>query len=105
MKKIKLTKSKFALVDDEDFDYLNQWKWHYTGTGYAGRKIYPNGRYDQKMLYLHRVIMQTPVGLDVDHIDHDRLNNQKSNLRNCTRTDNLKNRKMKVKRKRLFGGE
>lgn len=84
MKLITLTQGLFAMVDDDDFDHLNQWKWHAqkTKTGfYAARTI--------KKIMMHRVIMKTPVGMDVDHIDHVTLNNQKSNLRNCTRSQNV----------------
>jgi surfactin synthase thioesterase subunit len=53
MKQIHLTQGKFALVDDEDFDWLNQWKWHYD-KGYADRTV------DGKHIYMHRAIMNTP---------------------------------------------
>lgn len=41
---------------------------------------------------MHRLIMNTPIGLTVDHIDHDGLNNQKTNLRNCTMKENSMNK-------------
>jgi phenylalanyl-tRNA synthetase alpha subunit len=94
MKGIELTQGKVALVDDEDFDYLNQWKWHAarqrTGRFYAKRGKSIDGHV--KNIWLHRIIMKTPPGLTVDHIDHDGLNCQKSNLRNCTISQNSKNR-------------
>ena len=39
MKKVKLTRGKYALVDDEDFEYLNQFKWFIQSNGYAGRDM------------------------------------------------------------------
>lgn len=86
MKEIKLNKGYVALVDDEDFDYLNQFKWCVLKTNYT---IYAK-RSGNKLM--HRVIMNTPEGMTVDHIVHNGLNNQKSNLRNCTRSINQLNR-------------
>ena len=94
MKEIKLTQGKVALVDDVDYDVLNQFKWfaHKGGddnTYYAGRSIKINGNY--KQIWMHRIIMETPNNLQVDHIDHNGLNNQRSNLRNCTHHQNHMN--------------
>jgi hypothetical protein len=91
MKEIKLTQGKVALVDDEDFEYLNQWKWHAhkdrLNYWYAIRTV------SGKRIPMHRQIMNTPKDRQVDHIDHNGLNNQRSNLRNCTRSQNQMNRK------------
>ena len=79
------------MVDDEDYDKLTQYKW-YT----SGNNKYPcAARYDKQhgSIYMHREIMETPSGLVTDHIDHNRLNNQKANLRNCTVSQNLQNMK------------
>ncbi|MCK9282549.1 MAG: HNH endonuclease [Melioribacteraceae bacterium] len=94
MKKIKLTQGKFALVDDEDFEYLNQFKWcaHKAFDNYyAIRHVTIDNR--QRELQMHRVIMKTPKGKVTDHIDHNGLNNQKSNLRICTARENCCNSK------------
>jgi hypothetical protein len=91
MKEIKLTQVKVALVDDEDFEYLNQFKWaaHKSGkTFYAD--AHERGNHDH-IIKMHRLIMNTPSHLEVDHIDHNGLNNQKVNLRNCTRSENIRN--------------
>jgi len=96
MKEIELTKGKIAIVDDEDFEWLSQWSWCYaeknTGSpiGYAKRGFKLNGR--SKLLKMHREIMKAPPELQVDHIDGNTLNNQKSNLRICTRNQNNINR-------------
>ena len=93
MKEIQLTQGKVALIDDEDFDYLNQWKWCAVKgrkTYYAKRSIYPAGIH--KMQALHRVIMNTPGDMEVDHKDHNGLNCQKHNIRNCTHSQNRANR-------------
>ena len=99
MKLIKLTQGKFAKVDDEDFEYINQWKWHAQKDRngyYACRGVF-NGKNMSKVM-MHRIINKTPLGLVTDHIDHDTLNNQKNNLRSCTQAQNTAN-KSKHKKK------
>lgn len=87
MKKIKLTQGKFALVDDEDFEWLNQWKWTYDGNnGYAKRNI------KDKKLYMHRLILNTPKGKVSDHKNGNKLDNRKINLRICTYSQNGMNK-------------
>lgn len=73
-KTIILSQGKLAIVDDDDFEWLNQWKWSYLPGGYAVRVI------RDKMIYLHRVIMGNPIQ-KVDHINGNRLDNRKENLR------------------------
>lgn len=92
MKEIRLTQGEIAFVDDEDFEYLNQWEWHtvkYKYTNYARRRPLINGKLTT--INMHRQIMKTPINMEVDHIDHNGLNNQKSNLRNCTHRQNAMN--------------
>lgn len=91
MSKIALTKGKFALVDDEDFDWLNQWKWSLNGNGYAVRTAkVSRGLFTVQRM--HRVIMNAPDGLHVDHINGDKLDNRRLNLRLCTSQQNSFNR-------------
>ena|SRR5258708_10628396 len=96
MKLLKLTQGKFSLVDDEDFDNFNKFKWcacwnPSPKSFYARRSIYP-GNNKQLSIFLHREIMKAPKGMDVDHINHDGLDNRKENLRVCTRSQNMGNR-------------
>jgi hypothetical protein len=90
MKLIPLSQGKFAQVDDEDYNYLMQWKWFYS-RGYALRGIWRNENGKQSRIWMHRLIMHTPQELEVDHINGDGINNQKYNLRNCTREQNFRN--------------
>ena len=91
MKTIKLRGSGITLVDDEDYEYLNQWKW---SLHKVNKKYYYAERYfNHKTIPMHKYLMKTPKGMVVDHIDHNGLNNQKSNLRNCTSKENFLNRK------------
>ena len=91
MKKIKLTQGKFALVDDEDFEYLNKYKWFCLNKRYACTNKNVNKK--RNAILMHRLIMNlTDRKIEVDHKDHNGLNNQKNNLRKCTHQENLKNR-------------
>jgi hypothetical protein len=92
MKQIPLTQGKFALVDDDDYDYLIKFNWFLNNTGYASRNS-PRGSGKRKQIMMHRVIMCTPDELVCDHKDGDKLNNQKQNLRNCSYSDNSRNMK------------
>lgn len=89
MKQIKLTKNKFALVDDEDFEWLNQWKWWTDHRGYAVRDV--GGRKDKKRILMHRFINVTPKGYHTDHINHNKLDNRRSNIRTTTPSQNILN--------------
>ena len=95
MKKIKLPKGRFCLVDDEDFEYLNQWKWYSwwnktIKSYYVGRNI-RTGPHRKTKIMIHRVIMKTPKHLVVDHINHNTSDNRKVNLRNVTHQQNMRN--------------
>lgn len=98
VKQIPLTQNQFALVDAEDYEYLMQWKWYalFKPNGncfYAVRNSETlNGR--RKMIKMHRLIMNNPK-INVDHIDHNTLNNCRSNLRVATHSQNMANRNSK----------
>ena len=93
MKEIPLTQGQVALVDDEDFERVNQYKWHAlldpnTGKYYAKRR---DGN-KNTFIIMHRFIMSTPQGLVCDHINGNTLDNRKCNLRNCHKVENNWNR-------------
>ena len=88
MKKICLTRGKYALVDEGDFEWLNQWKWCWDGN-YAVRRLTVNKK--KKALMMHRIIIDTPSHLLTDHINHDKLDNRRINLSVCTRGQNTQN--------------
>lgn len=91
---ISLTQGKVTLVDDADYEWLNQWRWFYKesrGLGYAVR----TDNRARKTVRMHRVITQAPDGFDVDHRDGNTLNNQRSNLRVCEHQNNTRNQAKK----------
>lgn len=91
MKKILLrNKTADALVDDDDHERYGLLRWHLSDRGYAVRRAAgQDGK--KKTTYLHREIMKTPAGLFVDHINRNRLDNRKENLRNVTWAENRNN--------------
>lgn len=91
---IPLSAGKFAIVDTEDFEYLNQWKWSYSGAGYARRVVQKNN--NQTNIYMHRLISKTPARMVTDHINGDKLDNRKSNLRVCNHAQNIRNHKLQI---------
>jgi hypothetical protein len=86
MKSIKTKSGSVILVDGLDYDYLNQWKWCMNRNGYAFRNARVDGRY--KKTYMHRLINKTPNGLDTDHINRNKLDNRRANLRSVSRANN-----------------
>ncbi|MBB3213429.1 hypothetical protein FHW67_002721 [Herbaspirillum sp. Sphag1AN] len=82
-----------ALVDDEDFERLSKYRWHLNDSGYAVRCDYSSGTL--KNIRMHHEVVTRQAGFDIDHIDGNRLNNQRSNLRECTRSQNLQNQSKK----------
>ena len=95
MKSIKLTQGKITLVSDEDFDLLKSHNWFYHKSnhngngGYAERNVYVNGK--QVSLKMHRVILNAQNNFEVDHINSDKLDNRRENLRLAKKGENQKN--------------
>ena len=95
MKPIKLTQDKTTIVDNKDFKRLNQHKWftskYRDSFRVARHGLSKNGK--QTTIYMHREIMAAPKHLQVDHINGNGLDNQKSNLRLATNQQNQFNKK------------
>lgn len=87
MRYLELAGGKHAIVDVDDFDYLSQWRWRVKSSGYAVAEI------DGKAVRMHRLVNKTPDGLVTDHINGNKLDNRKSNLRTVTQAKNLMNRR------------
>jgi len=95
MKKIKLSQDKYALVDDDDYEILSVYKWYARKDRYifyAQRKNNPN----DKAILMHRVIMNPPSNMFIDHINRNGLDNRKKNLRIVTHSQNHFNEKIRI---------
>lgn len=88
---IGLTQGKEAIVSEQDFEELSRWLWRYHNDGYACRMERINGKI--KTIYMHRQIMNPSDDLHIDHINHDRLDNRRENLRICTNAENRRNQR------------
>jgi HNH endonuclease len=98
---IPVTRGKYVIVDADNYDWLNQWKW---STRYASSdklfyaiRIQLNNKGRKEVIFMHRFIMGLSYadGLTVDHINHDTLDNRKSNLRVATYAQNCANRRVR----------
>lgn len=97
MQTIKLTQNKVAIVDDEDFTYLNQWKWYARKDRhcfYAQRKFKSGEKW--KNVMMHRFIIKPPNDMFIDHINRNGLDNRKKNLRIVTHSQNHFNEKIRT---------
>jgi hypothetical protein len=95
MKFIKLTQGKETIVDDEDYENLNQWKWHYHNQGYAKRTLKKKNKTTK--IYMHRFIMNLNSNLTIDHINGNGLDNRKCNLRIANKSENSMNSNKQTK--------
>lgn len=97
MKRIKLTQGKFAIVDNEDYELVKQWKWCavlYRNSFYA---VSNRHRWENKTpicIKMARIIMGAKKGQVVDHINHNTLDNRRKNLRICSPIQNSYNRRI-----------
>lgn len=114
VKYIELTQGGRAIVDDEDFERINHLKWYLSDRGYAlhkTRTIYYKPRKSGeiiparkgKITRMHRFILNTPEGMVTDHINGDKLDNRKENLRYCTQGQNLRNQR-RTRSKSVYKG-
>jgi hypothetical protein len=97
VKRIPLGDGLYAYIDAADYDWLSRYNW-YLANGYAGR------RDKGKQIYMHREITKAPMGIPVDHINHNRLDNSRPNLRVCTFQQNSLNNKKRMGSRSRFKG-
>lgn len=91
-KQIPLTQGQVAIVDDEDFERVNQFKWH-ANWNKSTKSYYAYGKQrlgigKRTTMLMHRFILGANKGEKTDHWDHDTLNNTRNNLRICTQSQN-----------------
>ncbi len=92
MKEIPLTRGKVAIIDDEDYALVSGYRWNLSSQGYPVRSRLA-GESGSSTQYLARLVMGEPVGMQVDHISMDKLDNRKQNLRIVTQQQNRCNRR------------
>jgi len=94
MKTLSITKGYAAIVDDEVYDAVSEYSWQYSN-GYA-KRLFRVGK-KRKTVYLHRYIYDLmkglKFGLQIDHINGDKLDCRMENMRLCTCSQNQQNRK------------
>lgn len=107
MRKISVGHGLFTIIDDEDYEKVigHRYKWYVVSWKRINRHIIssvpaPN----TETIQLHRFIMDAPQHLLVDHINHDGLDNRKSNLRLCTKSQNCQNRRLRQNTKSKYKG-
>lgn len=99
-----LSNGSICLIDDEDFGLVSQYHWHVDDAGYARTNIWRDGR-KQSAPRMHRLVMDvTDPNTHVDHINGNKLDNRKSNLRLCNRRQNLQNRTKQSNNKSGYKG-
>ncbi len=109
VREIELTQGKIALVDAEDYDRLNAVKWQASTNGNK-KSIYYAARTDtsgpkRRKIFMHReIIGNIADGFEVDHINGDRLDNRRENLRVCTHAQNKRNNKKNINNTSGFTG-
>lgn len=93
MRTIPLTQGKVALVDDEDFVWLSQYRWHvHKSPLKSGYKWYAKSQINGRRVSMHGLLTNPTPGTMPDHVNGDGLDNQKSNLRLATMSQNQANR-------------
>lgn len=108
MKTIPLTQGKVAIVDDRDYRWLSQYKWHAQKSGkrpglyYAVRSATINNH--RKTIQMHREIMNPPDDLEIDHRNNNALDNRRLNMRTCTRAQNMANSRAQKGKSSAFKG-
>jgi hypothetical protein len=94
-RKIALTQGQYTLVDSDDFLKFSKFKWYaqkkYNRKGFCATRTKTVGKKRIYNVYLHREIMKCPQGMQVDHINHNTLDNRKKNLRIVTNSQNQMN--------------
>lgn len=96
------------MVDDEDYEWLMQWNWQAlikARTQYANRGVLVNDNIGKRILSMHRMIMcLSDTKMQIDHIDHNGLNNQRSNLRIVTSMQNQQNMRSQLNHSSIYIG-
>ena len=102
MKKIKLNLGKFTLIDDQDFDLINKKKWFVSSNGYVVGNFRVNKK--NKTVLLSRYLLNPPKDLTIDHINRNKLDNQRGKLRIVNYSINNHNQRIRKNNTSGFTG-
>lgn len=86
--------STYTIVDEEDLPVLHARKWHVTRKGYVAT-IETTAAEGQRTVFFHRLVNRTPDGLRTDHINRNKLDNRKANLRDASPSQNAVNSQLR----------
>jgi hypothetical protein len=106
MASIPLTKGYSAIVDNEDVEWLSQWRWRAQVSMRNGKlhRVVAVSTINGNTTQMHRFVMHTPTGMDTDHINHNTLDNRRVNLRICSPQQNQFNKKPEGKGRSKYKG-
>ena len=103
--KIQLTKGKYALVDEDDFDKVKDIPWHAHEVQYSTYARWDKqSNHVREKVYLHRFLLDAQKDVQIDHANYDTLDNRRANLRLANKMLNMRNRR-KVKRGGISSSE
>jgi hypothetical protein len=106
-RKIALTRGKYAIVDQEDYERFSQYKWFVRKgkrTFYAARAVKKAEGRGARTVLMHKEILKVGEGLCVDHINHNGLDNRRANLRPATNAENVRNSRKRRNTKNKYKG-
>lgn len=104
---IPLTQGKFAIVDEDKYEELIKYKWYAikgNHTYYAMRQIRLTNPTEIIYIYMHSQILGYPIGVEIDHRNHNGIDNRIFNIRTCTRSQNQHNRRKRRNASSIFKG-
>ncbi len=107
MREISLITGGKSIVDPIDFEWLSSFTWFEDSFGYAYHRIKHyiiEGRHRNPCIPMHKAILGPRIGLEIDHINKNKLDNRRANLRFATRSENMMNRGKQVNNKSMFKG-
>lgn len=105
MKRLYITKSEFAIVDDSDYELVKRYKWRIQKIKNSEDLAYALAFINGKYVLMHRLLTDAKEGFYVDHVNSNGLDNRRENLRICTCSQNAMNqRKQKRQTSSIYKG-